>query len=1272
MGGVPETTPRGSDAGCIILDSAAQHSMPSRSVFSFVRKRGFALISVLIMMMLIVILSLGMLSLSSIGLRGSQNAEARARAQANARLALMMAIGQLQRDLGPDTRVTAPASQEIAPGLAQPHWVASYRTLNPKTGLPPVGRMADGSLREWSTDARVKQGKWRDLYRGGWLVSQADGGPVVTPQNPGRDLVTLAKLPGTAAGSFEEVKVPRVSVGDKNGKRNGTYAYWVTDEAAKARLDQLDPQGGDPGLTLNGKTNSLLMAQRADASKTAGYEWHKDLKEEIAAKLVSTGSLELASPDPKLASTHVDSFTVDSLGVLSDPVTGGLKMDLGAYLDTTGAGDPAIDLRARGRGVLSDSASFVPGRRYALTGAAYGSLRGWRRVGLDAAGSTTDPTQIQMEPRFPANRATTRAAGSSSRVYEGWIPETSITGRLEVTRASGGKELGVPVHPVIVDARFSMDFVYDGTANPPRILPLIYPRVKIWNPYNATLKAGNYVVVMPLRTSGGADFEIKGNGNLNPPPKVNLGTILNDSGMPPLAFRYFVFNVPAASFGPGECKVFMPDFSSPGPRLPRSGGSPYAILYDTANAANNRLTASASNSSNGAFFLNCTTPFPAAILAGSKTPTIRCTTDQHIFVADGWFLKGALKSPSMSAADILDPVKGRDFPSLQSIYCGIRGIDSYQGSVDDWEQMWDNAGERPFMSQGDGRLSGNVFAPRHWTRHLRLLYPGETRAVFASIDRVVDDNDLGMALASDWNPRANLVIRFPTSPSRSWYWRWRQPFVSPLDREESSVLAAGTASSGSSFAASPFWSESASAPMVDRFTFYDIQPQAMPLLSLARLRHVPLIPFNWQPTYPIGASRAPFFANADSTVFGEVAVRPASDHWMQMCSDQVGNSNFQDIVGDVVTSNDQMLVYDVAFDANAALFDRYFLSGLKRGATGRTVWNGTDPLANSRLKRYEGVYAGNPSTILTKPTDEALKPAAMFLQSGSFNVNSTDVDAWRTMLSFMRNTKRETLKGNSESAHPYSRVFTPCEPDGPSDPLSKGCYSGLAALDDGQIQSLSEAIVGEVKKRGPFLSLADFVNRRLAPDQSGNPDPDAMCGALDAAIASTSINGKAKDPSVEQKDLRVVSTHGFGSGGRMDVDYRHMSPVRTAAMPGCLSQGDLLDPLAPVLTVRGDTFVVRAYGEAVDPEGGILARAWCEAVVQRVPDYLQSSSGQPGTPGNEPSEPVLREVWSNLSGKLYATGELEPNDKLTDLNKRFGRAFRVTRFRWISPEEQAS
>lgn len=77
----------------------------------------------------------------------------------------------------------------------------------------------------------------------------------------------------------------------------------------------------------------------------------------------------------------------------------------------------------------------------------------------------------------------------------------------------------------------------------------------------------------------------------------------------------------------------------------------------------------------------------------------------------------------------------------------------------------------------------------------------------------------------------------------------------------------------------------------------------------------------------------------------------------------------------------------------------------------------------------------------------------------------------------------------------------------------------------------------------------------------------------------------------------------------------------------------ILSMIGPVITVRGDTFTIRAYGECKNKMTGAVSKAYCEAVVQRS------------------SDPV------------------EPTDDIVAPESAFGRRFNIVSFRWLTPAE---
>ena len=94
-------------------------------------------------------------------------------------------------------------------------------------------------------------------------------------------------------------------------------------------------------------------------------------------------------------------------------------------------------------------------------------------------------------------------------------------------------------------------------------------------------------------------------------------------------------------------------------------------------------------------------------------------------------------------------------------------------------------------------------------------------------------------------------------------------------------------------------------------------------------------------------------------------------------------------------------------------------------------------------------------------------------------------------------------------------------------------------------------------------------------------------------------------------------------------------------VPGHVKQADVLTSIGSRLSVRSDTFLVRAYGESRNSRGKILATARCEVVVQRNADWI------------DPADDV-----QTLPANLTRT-----------VNKRFGRRLSVVSFRWVSESE---
>jgi hypothetical protein len=394
--------------------------------------------------------------------------------------------------------------------------------------------------------------------------------------------------------------------------------------------------------------------------------------------------------------------------------------------------------------------------------------------------------------------------------------------------------------------------------------------------------------------------------------------------------------------------------------------------------------------------------------------------------------------------------------------------------------------------------------------------------------------------------------------------------------------------------------------------------------------------------------------------------------------------------------------------------------------------DGRKPLANKRMTYLadgKPSFTLNPQyqTTLRLPETEFPHPkylARTSLYDGGFNVNSTSRAAWRAVLGGL---KGQMLPDATNPANPSMTALTKfARAFGPADNSGNDPWTQYRELTEPQIDELARLVVVEVRNRGPFMSLGDFINRRLV-NSSGPEDQPAdtfgLKGALQAAIDKSSINNTAitaaggtfsapmattpNDPNSSRRGddqpssntgsvWKEYSAYPKTPANKRFPSIRAMSRTSnesrvTAGLgaPGIVTQMDVLNSVGPNLTARSDTFVVRAYGEAQDDAGNVIGKAWVEVVVQRSTEYMAMGVGQRYPEYVEPNRRRLAYRVNTSGGREYdkqvlvETYEVAPPpnppgstaaDRLAlaqeqRLNRILGRRFRATGLRWLAANE---
>ena len=452
-------------------------------------------------------------------------------------------------------------------------------------------------------------------------------------------------------------------------------------------------------------------------------------------------------------------------------------------------------------------------------------------------------------------------------------------------------------------------------------------------------------------------------------------------------------------------------------------------------------------------------------------------------------------------------------------------------------------------------------------------------------------------------------------------------------------------------------------------------------------------------------------------------------------------------MGEGVIRNRSNVRTDHAFAANLTLWDSFFFSGLHLNAPSyhstATSWpNGPNLPVDSTVKKAQEDYllsqgvtdptsfaslksaldAGSlplankrvaytpdykPASTTFPKADEFPHPAFIATKSlynGGFNVNSTSKPAWKAVLAGMKGQVLPNANGNSTSTAltKFARAFDSAPATGATKP-----WSSHRELNDNEIDALATAVVSEVRRRGPFMSLADFVNRRLI-----NDDAFGLKGALQAAIDAadagaypinkTAItNGgntfgapvgmnlmnfsavtdrRIPNYSADNPFLEVPNVDRFPSLRAMSTTNDKTKVTAALGAPGIVTQMDVLNSIGPNLTARSDTFVVRAYGEALDNSGNSIGKAWIEVVVQRSAEYIGPAGADPNrrklayrgvdnnmNDGTDKDPKVINDSKTIL--ETFERRTTTPTADDANLNRVFGRRFKTVNLRWLAANE---
>ena len=1192
---------------------------------------GFALVIALSLMAFILLLLLSLTAFVRVETKSADIQMDNLKARQNALLGLFVALGETQKAMGPDQRVNAPASQGMPPEATagHRHWTGVFEGRE-SSGAPDPESRAEPTFRRWLVSASDGAGA-----EAAWLTDRAE---VATE---GFDAAVRAGDAVRLAGGGDGEAV--VAGKREAGAGGGAYAWWVGDESTKAFVHSSGEGGSDD---YGNWKNERISAPVTAYPLIGGLEWLEP-SSAPGAKAGGRGALAFADGAPADFSAR-DSFhktTPFAHGVMADARSGGLRRDLSFHLETSRENRPMAPLyTAEGLRDKTDvwrhpDDEVGDTEPVDLAGVGFDGLWAYHNLWKFLGGSEGAPVLVSDYDRDIRSPAAYYKAPAIVRA--GWTIAVSAE---EDNRSGDDGETTAPT-------KF-------------RSLLRFNPFVTLWNPYNAPMELGEDDELSVSIRGFPYEVEIWFSDVAGDSTSARFGhqwwmaSSLSPNGkFGNTGFSVVTMTLDADAFGrlePGEAVVF-------------SAGGDSGTRYD-GRLSEDGNEAGESRRSNKSATLEgergWTREGGGIVVAGGDKRVISDTTETT-FEADQFLhvrVDPIDKVPARIGKD-----RGR---SNSHMYTGFKVRPSGGGPV--LSGGFVNSGRYPYGQR----------PPHRFLDYFPEKFPAIPREGLFHGDKISVATPVG-GLPGSWTDVGIVSFEMHTErPLENWpavpalhlfnpggqivqfdSWRDEDLAGNPYRFRTFTFAAANdlsgkmeVESSGHTFFG-PSHHESEGGQ--DNVASYAI-PEG-PAKSLGDLQNVAShgrghfteaqarqrLRGNWKHGNLLGPAAGHIVGNS----YAPPVLPP----------DRVrGHSN-----PETTGSNDTGTpAVDHSYLANHALWDRWFFSSISPdpsesfgvGRTQREVWNdflaGEAALPNERMVAAPGARERPLFDGAGEPVADADRTAAAnVMVEGAFNVNATDPEVWAAQLAPLRGRSvpvREPgasgLDWRSTEAEraPFPRFPAPIGGEVAKgdlgDAFSPEQWRGYRVLDDEDVRALAEAVAAEVRKRGPFTSLADFVNRR----PGGDADDQAK-GPLQAALDRT-VNPA---PS-EMGSGRWVRE----GGGETVAAFPGAREIpKSLGMPGWIYQADVLALLGPTLTARSDTFVVRAYGEADGaPDEASPSKAWAEAIVQRFPPYVDASN-----PAHTPVDP----------DEARAVG-LEP---LTAINRNFGRRFEIVAFRWLTERE---